>query len=440
MKRKVVPPPANNGVPPPANIKRSESLVSKTRATSEATAESAKVTKAAREAAQALNREVGEQMERNRLDQKQPATSLSDKIMERLQIAQTLKDKPIDDPEVERIKVEFGIDPSERDKRNIIDKILDGVEVLREWLGADNVDNSDPTHICTYLDYIALLVTKSMIDAQMNPSNSKYNHSILREDAKRIAERLIANYTMMKNPKGLPIEKIAEHIIEQAYYTTLLEAESNQPQASRLQKDNESNTAIKQKAMSEIDTILIQLHELNKKLTGIKKRQLHATFNRDRTRFNPFIYDTEIAIAKNYISQIRILKEAIKDINANTPISNSLLEILEEKLLNIQLITVNDEWETKKKDYKNIAKTELELYKEGEVLRDKAKSYMGFNIKKPEGPSENEAKIRAENFAKNLYKGGRRTLRAAKKKRTLRAAKKRTLRASKKLRRSTPSK
>ena len=93
---------------------------------------------------------------------------------------------------------------------------------------------------------------------------------------------------------------------------------------------------------------------------------------------------------------------------------------------------------------KEIARDELELYKEGEVLRDKALYYMGRIKQKPEESSSMEALKRARDAAPYLYppkEGGRRTLRAAKKKRTLRAAnKKRTLRASKKLRRSTPSK
>ena len=412
------------------------SFVSKSRKANNNSRKNAAAKQAEMEKQKRINQEVSKQMQQDQSDEKEPST-ISDRITDSLRIAQILKDKPINDPAVNTIKTDFGIDASEMDKRKIMDKLLDVVGRWMKAIDGKTNDKSDPAYISTYVDYIALLVTKSMIDAQMGDT------PIPNETAKSIAKRLIDNYSKMKNPKSLSIEQMAEHMIERQYYSQL-EATSNQSQATspRLQILNDAEQiAIENKAMIQIDKKNIELHELNKKLIEIKYKQSYTTFKSDKIAFNPVIHKTEIDIAKNYVDQIKILKDAIKKIGANTAISDKLLKILEEKLLNIHTITVNNEWGTKKKSYKDIAKTELELYKQGEVLRDKAQYHMGLKIEKPKGKSEVEAKIRAKAMSPMLYEGGRRTLRAAKKKRTLRAAnKKRTLRASKKLRRSVNSK
>ena len=151
------------------------------------------------------------------------------------------------------------------------------------------------------------------------------------------------------------------------------------------------------------------------------------------------LYKTEKELIDNYLKQMYILKDAIKDTQDNTEVSGGLYGELEVILGKIQGILVKDK-DIKKNKYKDTYLTELELYKEGEVLRKKARYDIGLENLRPVGSSKELGKKLAREMAPNLYKGGRRTLRAAKKKRTLRAAKKRTLRASKKLRRSTHSK
>jgi hypothetical protein len=300
-------------------------------------------------------------------------------------------------------------------------------------------DKSDPTYVSTYLDYIALLVTKSMIDALMG------DKPIPNESAESIAKRLIDNYSKMKNPKKLPIEQMAEHIIEQKYYKQL-KAESNQLQAAnsrvQIQKAEEAKV-LQQAANKKINVIDEEINTLTETYTELElelknKMGKNHPMRESKTKT---LYETEKELIDNYLKQMYILKDAIKDTQDNTEVSGDLYGELEVILGKIQGIFVKDK-DFKKKNYKDTYLTELESYKEGEVLRKKARYDIGLETSRPVGSSKNLGKELARAMVPNLYPkaGGRRTLRAAKKKRTLRAAKKRTLRASKKLRRSTASK
>ena len=455
------PPSPSRSVSPPANIGRSASLVNKTRAASAKKAENAKVAKAEREERQKLY-----QAERNATQAKQDAAKqstasssavassppvekqqLSDtivgKITELYNAAHTLKDKTINSSHVNTIKSQFGINESEMDKRNIMNALS---KMAKKWMKSINesdIDNSDPTYVSTYLDYIALLVTKSKIDAQMASDKKIYSRNTL--SAKLIAQRLIDKYSKMQNSQKLPIEQMAEHIIERQYYKQL-ESESNQLQdtSTRLQILNDAEQSkVAEQAMVNVNEHKKQIDEYRQELQDLKDTIKSGQQN-VKTEAIQELHKIEMALMKEYVLQLQILKDAIKKIGKN-PASADLSAELDVILGRLQEIYLYDR-DLKKTTYKIIAKDELELYKEGEVLRDKARFYMGLEEQKPEGTSVEEAKKRAQAMSSELYKGGRRTLRATKKKRTLRAAKrtirakKRTLRASKKLRRSTPSK
>jgi hypothetical protein len=425
------------------NLASSASFVNKTRKSGQAVTaalEQERKEKEERKARYQANREQREAEQREAAQVEKKATSsISDKITDSLRIAQTLKDKPINDPAVNKIKTDFKINISEMDKSNIMDKILESVGRWMEAIDRTTKDKSDPTYVSTYLDYIALLVTKSMIDALMG------DKPIPNESAESIAKRLIDNYSKMKNPKKLPIEQMAEHIIEQKYYKQL-KAESNQLQAAnsrvQIQKAEEAKV-LQQAANKKINVIDEEINTLTETYTELElelknKMGKNHPMRESKTKT---LYETEKELIDNYLKQMYILKDAIKDTQDNTEVSGDLYGELEVILGKIQGIFVKDK-DFKKKNYKDTYLTELESYKEGEVLRKKARYDIGLETSRPVGSSKNLGKELARAMVPNLYPkaGGRRTLRAAKKKRTLRAAKKRTLRASKKLRRSTASK
>lgn len=381
-----------------SNLASSASFVNKTRKSGQAVTAALEQERKEKEERKARYKASRANQEQRDAKVEKKAT-LSDKITDRLRIAQILKDKSINDPAVYAIKEDFDID-SEADKREIMDELLVNIG---EWMGAIDrqfTDKSDPTYVSTYEDYIALLVTKSMIDAQMK------NKSIPNESAKSIAKRLIDNYSTMKNPKKLSIEKMAEQMISQ------------EASPQRNTKQAIAKQAIANKAMASIKNTTIQLDV--KQLSELKSRIANASANAsEKVEAIKEMHRVEMALMKKYINQMQQLKDAIKEIgpeNASADLSAEL-DVILGRLQGV----FSDDRTLKRDTYKTIAKDELELYKEGEVLRDKARFYMGLEDKKPEGSSAKEATLRARKVSPNLYKGGRRT---RKKKRTLRASKK----------------
>ena len=431
-----------------SNLASSASFVNKTRKSGQAVSaalEQERKEKEERKAKYQANREQREaeqreakqkEAEQREAEQakKKATPSISDKITDSLRIAQILKDKPINDPAVNKIKTDFGIDASEMDKSKIMDELLDNVGRWMEAIDRQTNDKSDPAYISTYVDYIALLVTKSMIDAQMG------DKPIPNESAESIAKRLIDNYSKMKNSKKLSIEEMAEHMIEKKYYNQL-EATSNQSQVAspRLKILNDAEqTKIARKAMNDINESNEKIQEYTGQIDKLKSTILTSSANVKKEAIKE-LHQNEMALMKEYVLQMKILKDAIKEIGSK-PASADLSAELDVILSRLHGVFLDDR-DLKRREYKTIAKDELELYKEGEVLREKARYHMGLEEKKPAESSSKEAIKRAKEMSPMLYKGGRRTLRAAKKKRTLRAAnKKRTLRVSKKLRRSTLTK
>ena len=78
-------------------------------------------------------------------------------------------------------------------------------------------------HKTAYLNYITFLVLKSKIDSQLHREDAKYK-DISHEPSKKIAQQLIDHYDKIPTNGLLPIEKMAEHIIEHKYFDQLQEA------------------------------------------------------------------------------------------------------------------------------------------------------------------------------------------------------------------------
>jgi len=231
--------------------------------------------------------------------------------------------------------------------------------------------------------------------------------------------------------------------INNNYTSRIQQAQKNvdkqEEQSQRLQILNKAEQdTVSKKAMDDVNKNKQQIAEYRQTLQELKSTVPTGQQNVNNETIKE-LHQTEMALMKEYINQMKILKDAIKEIGAK-PASADLSAEVDVILGRLQDIYSYDR-DLKRDKYTKIAKAELELYKEGEVLRDKARYHMGLEKQKPAESSSKEAVRRARAMSPYLYQGGRRTLRAAKKKRTLRAAnKKRTLRASKKLRRSTPSK
>jgi hypothetical protein len=265
------------------------------------------------------------------------------------------------------------------------------------------------------------------------------NAALAVAQATRTANKEAERQARNKRLEEYKLKRAAEKAAEAAKQPPVPEVQTMSP--LELQKSEEAK-ALQQDANEKINVIDKKIKELTEEYTELElelKNKMGKNHPMRESKTNT-LYKTEKELIDNYLKQMYILKDTIKDTQDNKEVYGGLYGELEVILGKIQGILVKDK-DFKKNNYKDTYLTELELYKEGEVLRKKARYDIGLEKSRPVGSSKELGKKLAREMAPNLYKGGRRTLRAAKKKRTLRAAKKqRTLRASKKLRRSTHSK